>query len=100
VRDCTKHTAVGDREEFYEFSVADDGLGIASEYHEKVFDIFETLQPRDKVESTGIGLAIVKKIIENEGGTITLESQIGDGATFRFTWLKKQKVRREVASTK
>jgi PAS domain S-box-containing protein len=80
--------SVSDREYFYEFAVADDGLGIAPEYHEKIFGIFETLQPRDRVESTGIGLAIVKKIIENEGGTIGLESQLGRGATFRFTWLK------------
>jgi PAS domain S-box-containing protein len=78
-----------DRGEFYEFTVTDDGAGIDSEYHEKVFTIFQTLQPRDRKESTGIGLAIVKKIIENEGGTIALESQLGRGTTFRFTWLKE-----------
>lgn len=72
----------------YEFAVADDGDGIAPEYHEKVFGIFQTLSPRDKTESTGIGLAIVKKIVEQQGGTIRLESQPGQGATFYFTWKK------------
>jgi PAS domain S-box-containing protein len=78
-----------DREKFYEFAVADDGLGIAPEHQDKVFTIFQTLQSRDQTESTGIGLAIVKKIIETEGGEISLESQLGEGATFRFTWLKE-----------
>ncbi|MEP1075122.1 PAS domain S-box protein [Leptolyngbya sp. PL-A3] len=78
----------GDRGTFYEFSVADDGPGIAPQYHEKVFTIFQTLKSRDEMESTGIGLAVVKKIIEAEGGKITLESDFGKGATFRFTWPK------------
>ncbi|MEY2859009.1 MAG: hypothetical protein RLZZ74_3322 [Cyanobacteriota bacterium] len=78
-----------DRGKFYEFAVADDGLGIAPEHQDKVFTIFQTLQSRDQKESTGIGLAIVKKIIETEGGEISLESQLGEGATFRFTWLKE-----------
>jgi len=72
----------------YEFVVADDGDGIAPEYHEKVFGIFQTLSPRDTTESTGIGLAIVKKIVEQQGGTIRLESQPGQGAAFYFTWHK------------
>jgi PAS domain S-box-containing protein len=79
-----------DRGEFCEFAVTDDGAGIDPEYHEKVFTIFQTLEARDRKESTGIGLAIVKKIVENEGGTIILESQLGKGATFRFTWLKRR----------
>jgi signal transduction histidine kinase len=78
----------GDRGIFYEFSVADDGPGIAPQYHEKVFTIFQTLKSRDEMESTGIGLAVVKKIVEAEGGKITLESDSGQGATFRFTWPK------------
>jgi PAS domain S-box-containing protein len=72
--------------QYYEFSVADNGPGIAPEYHERVFGIFETLKGRDVQESTGIGLSIVKKIVETEGGEITLESELGSGATFRFTW--------------
>jgi len=69
-----------------EFAVTDDGPGIEPQYHQKVFSIFQTLKARDELESTGIGLAIVKKIVESEGGTITLESNPGEGTTFRFTW--------------
>ncbi|WP_445171558.1 PAS domain S-box protein [Microcoleus sp.] len=76
-------------DEFYEFFVADDGPGIAPQYHEKVFVIFQTLEARDKVENTGIGLSLVKKIVEGQGGTISLESTEGEGATFRFTWPKQ-----------
>jgi light-regulated signal transduction histidine kinase (bacteriophytochrome) len=78
-----------DLEQFYEFSVTDDGLGIAPEFHHKIFGIFQTLESTSKTDSTGIGLAIVKKIIETEGGTIQLESQVDRGTTFRFTWLKQ-----------
>ncbi|HEY9666754.1 MAG TPA: ATP-binding protein, partial [Coleofasciculaceae cyanobacterium] len=72
----------------YEFTISDNGPGIAPEFHEKVFIMFQTLEPRDKVENTGVGLAIVKKIIEEQGGTITLESDRDQGATFRFSWPK------------
>ncbi len=78
-----------ERGEYYEFSVADNGPGIAPEYHEKVFKIFQTLQARDKLESTGVGLTLVKKIVEELGGEVTLESAEGEGATFRFTVLKQ-----------
>lgn len=74
--------------DFYEFSVADNGPGIAREFHEKVFIMFQTLEARDKVENTGVGLAIVKKIIEDKGGTISLDSEEGKGAIFHFTWPK------------
>jgi signal transduction histidine kinase len=70
----------------YEFSVVDNGPGIAPENHKRVFGIFQTLKGRDTKESTGIGLSIVKKIVETEGGSIVLESDLGKGATFRFTW--------------
>ncbi|MEM8718185.1 MAG: ATP-binding protein [Cyanobacteria bacterium P01_G01_bin.39] len=73
---------------FYEFAVADDGLGIEPQYHDRIFTIFQTLQARDTIESTGIGLSIVKKIIEGQGGKIWVESQLGSGATFHFTWKK------------
>lgn len=76
-------------EHFYEFSIADDGPGIAPEYHDKIFGIFQTLESKHKNDSTGIGLAIVKKIIETEGGKIELESQLNQGTKFRFTWLKE-----------
>ncbi len=81
--------SVQDSETFYEFSVTDDGPGIAPEYHDTIFAIFQTLESKYKNDSTGIGLAIVKKIIETEGGKIKLESQLDRGTTFRFTWLKQ-----------
>lgn len=76
---------------FYEFAVADDGPGIDPAYHHKIFAIFQTLKPRDDLESTGIGLSLVQKIVTAEGGKITLESAVGRGATFRFTWPKKSR---------
>lgn len=84
----TGRIVVGCREagDLYEFSVTDDGPGIEPQYHAKIFVIFQTLQPRDKMEGTGVGLSLVKKIVEAEGGTITIESQPGRGSTFRFTW--------------
>ena len=78
-----------DRGDAYEFAVIDDGIGIAPEYHDKIFVIFQTLEARDTKESTGIGLAIVRKIVEGEGGKIWIESAEGEGATFFFTWLKQ-----------
>ncbi|NJM65053.1 MAG: PAS domain S-box protein [Acaryochloris sp. RU_4_1] len=80
--------AVQDQGSRYEFAVSDDGHGIDPRYHEKIFVIFQTLEARDTLESTGIGLAIVKKIIETEGGTIRLDSEQGQGTTFYFTWPK------------
>ncbi|HEX3135895.1 MAG TPA: ATP-binding protein [Planctomycetota bacterium] len=90
---------IGVREigERYEFSVADDGPGIAPEFHERIFVIFQTLTPKDVKDSLGLGLALVKKIVREEGGTITLESSVGKGATFRFTWPKRPEPRSEVA---
>ena len=81
--------SVQDTGDFYEFSVADDGPGIAAQYHDKVFVIFQTLEARDRVENTGIGLSLVKKIVDNQGGTTSLESAEGEGATFGFTWPKQ-----------
>ena len=70
------------------FFVKDNGIGIAPEYHQKVFGLFDKLDA--KSEGTGIGLALVKRIIEVHGGTIWVESEIGKGATFFFT-LKPKK---------
>ncbi len=86
-----------DRDDYYEFSVADNGPGIAPEYHEKVFKIFQTLQARDKVESTGVGLTLVKKIVEELGGEVTLKSAEGEGATFRFTLPAKKDAKGKAA---
>jgi signal transduction histidine kinase len=73
---------------FVEFEISDDGLGIDPQFHDRIFQMFQTLQPRDKVEGTGVGLAIVKKAIESQGGTISVISAVGEGTTFRFTWPK------------
>ncbi|PIQ20675.1 MAG: histidine kinase [Cytophagales bacterium CG18_big_fil_WC_8_21_14_2_50_42_9] len=72
----------------YLFSVTDDGPGIDPEYHERIFIIFQTLQERDAVESTGVGLAIVKKILDRQSGSIQVKSELGQGATFTFSWPK------------
>lgn len=73
---------------YYRFTVEDNGMGIAPEYHEKVFQIFQTLQSRDQVEGTGVGLSIIKKSVEEMGGTVLLESEETKGAKFIFTWPK------------
>ncbi len=80
--------AIAERGEWYEFAIADDGSGIAPEHQERMFKIFQAVNPQKRSDSTGIGLAIVKKIIEAEGGTIWLESELGRGTTFYFTWPK------------
>jgi signal transduction histidine kinase len=72
----------------HQFTVTDDGPGIEPEYHERIFVIFQTLQERDAVESTGVGLAIVKKIIDQQGGTIYVQSSPDQGSSFIFTWPK------------
>lgn len=75
-----------EQEKYYQFSVADDGLGIAPEDQTKIFAIFQTLAAKDTKENTGIGLSIVKKIVENQGGKVWLESELNQGSTFYFTW--------------
>ena len=77
-----------EKEGEYEFFVQDNGMGIKPEHQEKIFGLFQTLLPKDQCESTGIGLTIVKKIIESENGRITVKSTFGEGSTFGFTWNK------------
>jgi PAS domain S-box-containing protein len=84
--DGTIHLGIAEGQDFYEFSVSDDGPGIEPEHHDKIFKIFEAVNPQKRSDSTGIGLAIVTKIVEAEGGTVRLESQIAKGTTFYFTW--------------
>ncbi|HEY8400598.1 MAG TPA: ATP-binding protein [Cytophagaceae bacterium] len=69
-----------------EFYVKDDGAGISPEHQEKIFLMFQTLEPKDKVDTTGAGLTIVKKIVEDNEGVVRVESDIGQGAKFIFTW--------------
>ena len=71
---------------FYEFSIKDNGIGIEKQHHEKIFKIFQSLHP--SLESSGIGLSIVKKIVNQYQGEVWLESEVGLGSTFFFT-LKK-----------
>jgi signal transduction histidine kinase len=80
-------------EDGYRFAVADNGSGIAPQYHERIWQIFQTLAPRDKVEGTGIGLSVVRKIVEARGGRTWLESEVGRGTTFYFTWPSSQRLR-------
>lgn len=87
--DGSIHIAVRELADRYEFSIADDGVGIAPEQHERIFGMFEALNPQNRPHSTGMGLAIVKKVIESQGGSIWLESEIGKGTTFYFTWIKR-----------
>ena len=72
----------------YEFFVEDNGPGIGKNYHNKIFVIFQTLHERDMVESTGVGLAIVKKILDDRNQKINIISDAGKGAIFSFTWPK------------
>ncbi|MGA2172649.1 MAG: ATP-binding protein [Sedimentisphaerales bacterium] len=74
--------------EFWKFSVADNGPGIEEKHWERIFKIFQTLAPRDEFESTGIGLTVVKKIVELYGGKIWLDSEVGKGTTFYFLFPK------------
>lgn len=85
---ATIDVTVRDAGRFYAFSIADNGAGIAPEYHDRIFGIFQTLESRDKVEGTGIGLSVVKKMVELRGGSITIDSDVGRGATFTFQWPK------------
>jgi PAS domain S-box-containing protein len=71
--------------DIHQFTIKDNGPGIAEKYHQKVFKVFQTIEARDKKESTGVGLSIVQKIIEEQGGTIRIESTVGQGASFIFT---------------
>ncbi len=74
---------------FYEFSIKDDGPGISLQYQEDIFKMFKTLRPRDEAEGSGMGLALIKKIVEHYSGKVRIESSEGQGCTFYFTWPKE-----------
>jgi PAS domain S-box-containing protein len=86
--DAQIRIAVGDEGDEFVFTVADNGPGIPAEFHDKIWGIFQTLHSRDRVEGTGIGLALVKKIVESRGGVAFVTSAEGQGAAFSFTWPK------------
>ncbi len=77
--------------DYFEFSVCDDGPGIPEQYQQRVFGMFQTLKPRDEMEGSGMGLALIKKIIENYNGEITVHSP-GRGTCFMFTWPRQWSV--------
>jgi signal transduction histidine kinase len=80
-----------EHEDHFEFFVEDNGPGIAPNYHDRIFAIFQTLRERDAFESTGVGLAIVKKILDDRNLKIKLKSEPGRGSIFSFEWPKNQK---------
>ncbi len=71
------------------FTVRDDGPGVPPKMREKIFELFETVKPRAEVDGSGIGLALVKRTVESQGGTIALEADGEPGAAFRLTWPKR-----------
>lgn len=98
IGNALKHGAGGGRIEVgadeqashWDFFVRDFGPGIEPQYHERIWGVFQTLESRDKVEGTGIGLAVVRKIAESRDGRAWVESRPGEGATFHFTWPKRE----------
>ena len=75
----------------YVFAVEDDGEGIPAQYADRVFEMFQTLKPRDQVEGSGMGLAIVNRIVQWQGGRVWFEpARSGRGTVFKFQWLKNQ----------
>ncbi|MCX6841149.1 MAG: ATP-binding protein, partial [candidate division WOR-3 bacterium] len=69
----------------WKFYVSDNGPGIEEKDRQRVFQLFQTLKPRDRADSTGVGLAVVKRAVEMYGGRVWIESQVGEGSTFYFT---------------
>jgi signal transduction histidine kinase len=80
-----------DRGDDWELAVEDNGVGIPREHHARVFQLFQTLQSHDAVDTTGIGLAIVRKQVESNGGRVWIDPDAAAGVAMRFTWPKRTK---------
>ncbi|MBA7685961.1 Adaptive-response sensory-kinase SasA [subsurface metagenome] len=80
-----------EEDDFWKFSVADNGPGIEEKHFERIFQIFQTMAPHNEFESTGVGLTVTKKIVELYDGKIWVESKVGEGSTFFFTLPKQEK---------
>jgi len=90
--DVLVRITASERPDDVEIAVADNGVGIAPEHHERVWQMFQTLGTRDQ-ETTGIGLSIVKKQVEANGGRAWIDPAVKEGATLRFTWPKRSVAR-------
>jgi len=80
-----------DLDHYYQICVRDFGVGIPPQFQERVFQLFETLRPKNQIDGTGIGLAVVRRLAENAGGRAWVQSEIGKGAEFFFTWPKNSR---------
>ena len=93
------HVGCVEEDDDWRFSISDNGPGIEEKHFEKIFQIFQTVSEGDSYESTGVGLSVVKKIVEIYGGRIWVESEVGNGCTFFFTLSKKTEVQNEELQT-
>lgn len=84
--DAKAAIACVEEEDMVHFTIRDNGPGIAPQFQERIWQIFQTLAPRDKVEGTGIGLSVVRKLVESRGGRAWVESTGSGGSAFHFTW--------------
>ena len=76
--------------DFWKFSITDNGPGIGEEHFERIFRMFHTIKQNENIKGTGVGLTVVKKVVEFYGGRIWIESELGKGSTFIFTFPKQK----------